>query len=199
MISTFSQSDAILEQLQASQSLIEEELNPERSVNFNLNYLKKIYADNGTFIGIDASVFFTQFSNIILPDYDTNPNQIIYNNLDGRSVSQGISANLDMVFPNGLKFLLGATLQDVKNTDNGITQRQILTESYTGVWNVSYTFRSLNLTVDYTGNLYGPMRLPLLGPLDPREEFSPAWSIQNIQFTYEGLPGFQIYCGVKKT
>ncbi|WP_439649300.1 TonB-dependent receptor [Lentiprolixibacter aurantiacus] len=181
----------------AREVVITEELNPERSFNFNLNYLKKIYADNGSFIGIDASVFYTQFSNIILPDYDTNPNQIIYDNLDGRSISQGISANLDLVFPNGLKFLLGATLQDVKNTENGITQRQILTESYTGTWNVSYTIRSLNLSVDYTGNLYGPMRLPLLGALDPRSEFSPAWSIQNIQFTYNGLPGFEIYGGVK--
>ncbi|MCE2613820.1 TonB-dependent receptor [Flavobacteriaceae bacterium D16] len=181
----------------AREVVITEELEPERSFNFNLNYLKKIYADSGTFIGLDASVFYTQFSNIILPDYDTDPNQIIYNNLDGKSVSQGISANLDLVFPNGLKFLVGVTLQDVKSTENGLTQRQILTESYSGTWSVSYTFRSLDLSVDYTGNLYGPMRLPLLGPLDPREEFSPAWSIQNIQFTYDGLPGFQIYGGIK--
>ncbi|WP_343487104.1 TonB-dependent receptor [Allomuricauda sp. d1] len=177
--------------------VIAEELNPERSVNVNLNYLKKIYADDGTFVGIDASAFYTQFSNQILPDYDTNANQIIYDNLDGKSVSQGISANLDLVFPNGLKFLVGATFQDVRQTENGISQRQILTESFTGTWNVSYTFRNLDLTVDYTGNLYGPMRLPLLGELDPRSEFSPTWSIQNIQFTYKGIENFEFYTGIK--
>lgn len=181
----------------AREVIIAEELRPERSVNFNLNYMKKIYADNGTFVGLDASVFYTYFSNVILPDYDTDPNQIIYDNLDGKSVSQGISANVDVVFPIGLKVLIGATLQDVSNTENGITQRQILTESYTGTWNVSYDFRSLHLSVDYTGNLYGPMRLPLLGDLDPRQEFSPTWSIQNVQFTYKGLKDFEIYGGIK--
>ncbi|WP_420603268.1 TonB-dependent receptor [Flagellimonas sp.] len=177
--------------------IIANALKPERSVNVNLNYLKKIYSDNGTFIGIDASAFYTHFSNIILPDYDTNPNQIIYDNLDGKSVSQGVSANLDFVLPNGLKFLVGATWQDVSKTENGVTEQQILTESFTGTWNVSYTFRSLDLSVDYTGNLYGPMRLPVLGDLDPRSPDSPTWSIQNIQFTYKGLKDFELYGGIK--
>ena len=181
----------------AREVVISETLRPERSINVNLNYLKKIYSDNGTFVGIDASAFYTYFSNIILPDYDTNPNQIIYNNLNGKSISRGLSANLDVALPNGLKVLLGATVQDVSNTENGITQRQILTESFTGTWNLSYTLLPLNLSIDYTGNLYGPMRLPLLGNLDPRQEFSPTWSIQNIQFTFKGLQGFQIYGGIK--
>lgn len=177
--------------------IIAEELRPERSVNVNINYLKKIYSDNGTFIGIDASAFYTRFSNVILPDYETNPNQIIYDNLDGKSVSQGISANLDVAFPSGFKIMAGATWQDVSSTEDGVTQQQILTESITATWGLTYTFRSLNLTADYTGNLYGPMRLPLLGGLDPRSEYSPTWSIQNIQFTYKGLNNFEVYGGVK--
>lgn len=181
----------------AREVVIAEELKPERSVNVNLNYLKKIYSDNGTFIGIDASAFYTRFSNVILPDYETNPNQIIYDNLDGKSVSQGFSANLDVAFPSSLKIMVGATWQDVSNTENGVTQQQILTESITATWNLSYTFRSLKLTADYTGNLYGPMRLPLLGELDPRSEYSPTWSIQNIQFTYKGLDNFEVYGGIK--
>lgn len=181
----------------AREVVIAEELKPERSVNVNLNYLKKIYSDNGTFIGIDASAFYTRFSNVILPDYETNPNQIIYDNLDGKSVSQGFSANLDVAFPSSLKIMVGATWQDVSNTENGVTQQQILTESITAIWNLSYTFRSLKLTADYTGNLYGPMRLPLLGELDPRQAYSPTWSIQNIQFTYKGLDNFEVYGGIK--
>ena len=177
--------------------VIAEELKPERSVNVNINYLKKIYSDNGTFIGLDASAFYTRFSNVILPDYETNPNQIIYDNLDGKSVSQGLSANLDVAFPSSFKIMVGATWQDVSSTENGVTQQQILTESITATWNLSYTFHSLKLTADYTGNLYGPMRLPLLGELDPRREYSPTWSIQNIQFTYKGLNNFEVYGGIK--
>lgn len=177
--------------------IITEELNPERSTNVNLNYLKKIYADNGTFVSIDASAFYTRFSNQILPDYDTNPNQIIYDNLNGKSVSKGLSANLETVFPGGLRFLVGATYQDVSQTENGVTTKQILTERFTGTWNVSYNIRAIDLSIDYTGNLYGPMRLPLISDLDPRSEFSPTWSIQNIQFTYKGIPDFEFYGGVK--
>jgi outer membrane receptor for ferrienterochelin and colicins len=65
------------------------------------------------------------------------------------------------------------------------------------VWSFSYKHYGTNLTFDYTGNLYGPMRLPLLGELDPRKEFSPVWSIQNIQVTYDGLDNLEIYGGVK--
>ncbi|MBU2997689.1 TonB-dependent receptor [Cellulophaga baltica] len=177
--------------------LIEEELDPEQSFNINLNYLKKIYSDNGTYVNLDFSAFYTYFSNAIIPDYDTDPNLIIYDNLDGHAVSQGISGNIDMVFNNGLKILLGATLQDVTNTEDGVKEKQILTENFSGTWNVSYDIKSINLSIDYTGNIYGPMRLPLLSDLDPRSEYSPTWSIQNIQFTYKGIDRFEFYGGVK--
>lgn len=177
--------------------IISENLEPEQSINFNLNYLKKIYSDSGNFIALDASAFYTYFSNAIIPDYDTNPNQIIYKNLDGNSISKGLSLNLDFAFANGLKMIVGGTIMDVSNTRNGITRRQILTESYSATWSFSYLIRSLDLSIDYTGNLYGPMRLPLLGELDPRKEFSPLWSIQNIQLTYAGIGGFELYGGVK--
>lgn len=177
--------------------VVTEDLDPERSFNVNLNYLKKIYGSNGTFASIDASLFYTHFSNAILPDYDTDPNKIIYDNLNGKSVSKGISANIDVSFPSGFKFLVGATFQDVSQTENGITTRQILTETYTGTWNLGYTFKNLDLSVDYTGNLYGPMRLPTLGDLDPRRDYSPLWSIQNIQFTYNGLDKIEFYGGIK--
>ena len=177
--------------------IVTEALEPEQSYNVNLNYLKKVYADNGIFVSIDASLFYTNFSNAIIPDYDTNPNQIIYDNLDGKSISQGLSANIDVAFPSGFKFLLGATFQDVRQIENGISSRQILTESYTGTWSLGYNFQNLKLNIDYTGNLYGPMRLPTLGESDPRSDFSPVWSIQNIQFTFKGLDNFEFYGGIK--
>lgn len=61
--------------------IVEEELKPEKSYNVNLNYLKKIYTSGGTFIGIETSAWYTYFTNSIIPDYDTDPNQIIYKNL----------------------------------------------------------------------------------------------------------------------
>ena len=177
--------------------IVTEELKPERSINANLNYLKKIYTANGTFIGLEASAWYTRFSNSIIPDYDTNPNQIIYKNLDGFAVTQGFSTNIDMVFTNGLKVILGATYMDVSKTENKVKTQQILTEKFSATWAISYRINKLSLDVDYTGNVYGPMRLPLLGDLDPRKEYSPTWSIQNIQFTFDKIKNIEIYAGVK--
>lgn len=177
--------------------VIQGTLDPEQSYNINLNYLKKIVTGDGIFMNVESSAWYTYFTNAILPDYDTNPNQIIYDNLNGHAASMGVSANLDVNFYNRLKILVGATIQDVSQTEDEIRTRQILTERFTGTWSVSYRFFKPGITIDYTGNIYGPMRLPLLGPLDPRPEFSPTWSIQNIQLTYKDIRNFEMFAGVK--
>ena len=97
----------------------------------------------------------------------------------------------------GLKILAGATLMDVSVKENGESFRQPLTESFQSTWGISYELTSIGLAIDYTGNLYGPMRLPLLGKLDPRPEYSPWWSIQNIQLTKTFSNQWEIYGGVK--
>src|SRR5690606_38417570 len=74
---------------------------------------------------------------------------------------------------------------------------QMLTEKFSGTWIISYTFNSLNTTIDYSGNIYGSMRLPLVSSLDPRLPYSKTYSIQNIQLTYKGFRYFEIYGGVK--
>jgi outer membrane receptor for ferrienterochelin and colicins len=181
----------------AREVVFTEELSPERSWNTNLNLVKKIYSDQGNYLGLDGSVFYTHFTNRIVPDYETNPNQIIYANLDGSAVSKGISLNVDAVWQSGFKILAGATLMDVSLEDGGEKVRQLLTERFSGVWTIGYSFQNMGLTVDYTGNVYSPMRLPLLGELDDRPAFSPWWSIQNIQLTKSLGSKWEIYGGVK--
>ncbi len=176
---------------------IKNELNPEQSYNVNLNYIKKIFVKNRTLISFDAAVFYTFFNNRIVADYETDPNKIIYDNLKGYAESKGLTLNMDVAFSNGLKVIAGGTLMENTLTRNGITEQQILTENFTGTWAVSYKIKKVKLAFDYTGNIYSPMRLPLLGELDPRSPNSPWWSIQNIQLTYSGLKNFQIYGGVK--
>jgi len=177
--------------------VITNNLDPEKSVNANLNYIKKIYLSNGTFLGIETTAFYTRFSNKIVSDYATDPNKIIYNNIDGHALSQGISCNADINFTNGLKFILGATFMDVSNVENGIKTRPYLTENFTGTWTVSYKINPIKLAIDYTGNVYSPMKLPLLSDTDPRNPNSPWYSLQNIQFTYSGWKNFELYAGIK--
>ena len=176
---------------------IKNKLKPEQSYNANLNYTKKIYAINGTYISLDATAFYTYFYNRIVADYDTDPNKIIYDNLEGFAEGKGISLNVDVAFNNGLKIIAGGTLMENTLTENGKTEQQILTEKFTGVWAISYKIKKINVAIDYTGNVYSPMRLPLLGDTDPRRPTSPWWSIQNIQLIYSGFKNIEIYGGVK--
>ncbi len=174
-----------------------DQLRPETSWNANMNVVKKIYLKSGASIGLDATAFYTYFTNRIIPDYETDPNKIIYGNLEGYAVSKGISLNADIILMNGLKILAGGTLMDVNFTENGETQRQLLTERFQGVWSVGYSFSTLGLSLDYTGNVYSPMLLPLLGPLDNRPGESPWWSLQNIQFTKTLGQQCEVYGGIK--
>lgn len=172
------------------------DLDPETSWNANLNFVKKVFTRNELFVTLDASAFYTYFNNKIIADYETNPNQIIYDNLSGYAVSTGVSLNVDVVYRN-FKMILGGTAMDVYSVEEGVRERQLFTEQFTGVWNIGYTFQNARLTIDYTGNIYSPMRLPLLGDFDPRSEFSPWWSIQNIQITKSFGKGWEVFGGVK--
>lgn len=182
----------------AREIIINDELSPERSINANLNFIHRIYADNGRFIRIDASAWYTYFDNQIIPDYETNSNQIIYDNLSGFGVSQGFSINSNFEFTDGIFLMIGASYIDVFSKVNDIRKRPVLSEEWTGTWALDIPIKNTGVTFDYTGNLYGPMRLPVLNDMDPRTSKSPWWSLQNIQVTwYKPNSDYQIYFGVK--
>jgi outer membrane receptor for ferrienterochelin and colicins len=181
--------------------VIKNSLKPERSYNANVNYIKKVYTGSW-WLNLDFSAWYTYFTNRILPDYTTNTNQIIYDNLSGHAVSKGVSLNSEMGFTNSLRGNIGVTFMDVSTINNNtagkkITERQLLTERFTGTWTISYTFSKPGLTIDYTGNIYGPMKLPLLSDDDPRPLYSPVWSLQNIQLTKRFGKSVELYGGIK--
>lgn len=180
---------------------IEEKLKPEQSYNINLQWSSRLGGRAKNMV-LDASVWYTHFKNQIIPDYDTDPNKIIYSNLTGYAASKGVSVNLEASFLERLKGFIGITLQDVakyekENGGNYNKQRPVLTESWSGNWTLSYSFPLAGLTLDYTGNVYGPMRLPLVSPLDPRSPNSPVWSLQNLQLTKWFSSKVEVYGGVK--
>lgn len=187
----------------AREVVIREDLDPEQSYNANMNYIRKFYGKGGRYLGLDATAWYTYFTNQILPDYDTDANQIIYDNLGGYAVTRGVSLNIDFEVFGGLRAMAGATYMDVFAVETNAEGEQekwrpVLTERWTGTWSASYRIKRIHTTIDYTGNLYGPMRLPILNEMDPRDEYSPWWSIQNVQLTY-GREGhrWEFYGGVK--
>lgn len=180
----------------AREVIITEALNPERSWNANLNYVQKFFPKALGFIGLDASLFYTYFYNQILPDYNTNPEQIIYRNLQGHAVSAGGSLNLEFNFKNGIKCMTGATFMDVYKQENGHKQPQLFAPALSGTWTFSFPIKLLKTTLDYTGSWTGPMYLPVV-PNDYRPEQSPWFMVHNIQLTRNLRNGLEVYAGVK--
>lgn len=178
---------------------IKEALEPEKSINGNLNYVLKIPAQN-FFANFDITAFYSYFSNRIIADYTTDPNKIIYANLDGHAISRGLSANSEFSFLFPLKIMAGFTYADVfqkqkDSTGKTVKQVQMFAPKWSGNYVISYTFKNYFI-VDFTGSFNGPMRLPVQKN-DYRPEYSPWFTLANIQLTKKFLNGMEIYGGLK--
>jgi outer membrane receptor for ferrienterochelin and colicins len=172
-------------------------LKPEQSFNTNLNYSKIILLPKKNLIIIEGSLFYNYFQNRIVPNYDLDPNKIIFDNLKGYFYTAGSSWSIELLMPNGIKANIGFTAIDINSVESKQKTRPVLTERFSSTWTISYKYKPINTLFDYSGNLYSPMRLPILNEYDPRKSNSPWWSIQNIQMTYLGFKKVKIYGGIK--
>lgn len=184
----------------ARQVIIKNALKPEQSWNVNLNYATNLSHSNG-YIGIDASVFYTYFTNKIVGDFITDPEMIIYDNLDGHAISKGITLNTDIAFTSSLKVITGVTLMDVYQVEKNDAGRerkvpQLFAPRLSGTYSVSYSLDRFGLTFDLTGRLNGPMHLPVV-PNDFRPAKSPLYTIMNLQVTKTFTSGLEVYAGAK--
>lgn len=177
--------------------LIINKLKPERSYNTNLDYQRFFTFKNG-YGNIQLNGFYTYFSNKIIADYDQNPELVVYDNLKGYGISKGVAINAEFNFSSSLKIFAGATVMDVYRKENDLKINQIQTPHFTENYAISYTFSKAQLTFDLTGNLYSPMRLPVVRDYgDTRPEYSPWFGIHNIQATKRLYNGLQLYGGIK--
>ncbi|WP_207495564.1 TonB-dependent receptor [Aridibaculum aurantiacum] len=179
--------------------VITSELKPEQSWNTNINYTSHINLNNG-FIAVDASAFYTYFTNKIVGDFFTDRNKIIYDNLYGYAISKGLTLNIDAGFKQGLKVNAGVTYMDVYQVEegqNGLPEKvpQLFAPKFSGTYAVSYTFPKAGIAIDWTGRVNGPMYLPVF-PNDFRPAQSPLYCIMNLQLT-KNFKQFEWYGGVK--
>lgn len=174
--------------------VVAEDLRPERSWNGTLNVVRK-WPSERRFLSIDASFFHTRFSNRILPDYTTDADLIVYRNLRGHGVAQGVSANVEARFGKAWRLLTGGTLMDVHTVQDGVRQEQLFAPQWSGTFTVSWQ-NATRTGIDLTGQWYGPMLLPVQ-PDDFRPERSPWYALLNVQVKHPFGERFEFYGGVK--
>lgn len=176
--------------------IITEALNPEKSWSGNLNYNWIIPKDTW-YLNLDATAFYTLFTNRIIPDYDTNPQQIIYANLKGRSITKGFT--LQGEFSNATPLLLtaGLTYMEVYQVnEEDLRTVQIKAPRWSGVFAANYTHPRSRLSIDITGQWFSPQRLPVV-PEDFRPEYSPWYTLINLKISRTFKYNLELYAGVK--
>ncbi|MGX9984985.1 TonB-dependent receptor plug domain-containing protein [Soonwooa purpurea] len=173
--------------------IISETLKPEESYNSFVNYITQVKLGTAH-LNIDLSGFYSYFTNKIIGDFDTDPNKIIFKNLDAFAVSKGISLNLDMLWTSPFKINFGISYMDVYQKETNEKIQQLHAPKWSGVYNLSYYFPK-NWILDFTGQFYGPMRLPILED-DFRPEYSDFFTLANVQVRKQ-FKHFEIYAGIK--
>lgn len=184
----------------ARRVVVENGLKPEKSVNLNVQYAKWMNSKYGYFEW-DASLFYSFFQNKIVPNYDANPDEIIYANTEEKCVSRGLTLNVVANFLFPVKLNAGITCMQVFNSlpdslGNLNRQDQIHAPRFSGTFQLSYFPKRSGLVFDLTGQLYGPMRLPVQ-PNDYRPEYSPTYCLMNIQISKKFKKGLECYGGIK--
>jgi len=184
----------------AREVVILDELKPEKSWNANVNYTHAIALSSG-FWNIDASLFYTHFSNKIIGDFLTDQNKIIYNNLSGYAVSQGLTLNTDVQLLSGFSLMAGLTIMDVFSMEDEVKVPQLFAPRYSGTVAASYASRNSKWLFDITGRFNGPMHLPVQAN-DFRPAMSPVVPLMNVQVTRmindkNGKNRWEVYGGIK--
>lgn len=176
--------------------VITESIRPELSTNYHLNYTNYKKTGRGL-LSFDAGLFYTRFSNRILPDFDTSPDLIIYSNLDGIAVSRGLSFQLDYNIGDLFRWNTGFTWMDVFQRENEKEKTDIIyTPPFSATYGIGCTLYKKRVELDITGTTTSPMRMPIL-PGDFRPEYSPWYTLLHLQFSLQVNQNFGLKAGVR--
>lgn len=178
----------------AREVIISSGLQPERSygqyLEWDFNVLKQNY-----YFKFNSGIFSNVFTNRILPDYDTDPQKIIFNNLDGRLTHRGLNVDIQWGLHSQWDLSVGGAFQDMRLLEEGKNELPPFVERMNFQGLAGYSFG--NNRIDLSSVTYSPMRLPLAGDSDPRPEFSPWFSHIHLQYTYRSARNYTLSIGVK--
>lgn len=173
-------------------------LDAEVAWNYGLNLTQEFTLDyrEGR-IGVDF--FHTAFQNQVVVNLDRSPQQVVFENLNGRSFSNSVQVQLDYELIKRMDVRLAYRLFDTRTTYDGALLQKPLIARDRAFINLSYKTRSY-WHFDYTLNWQGPKRIPNTTS-NPAEyqlnEESPAFFLMNAQIAKKWQNGLEIYVGAE--
>jgi outer membrane receptor for ferrienterochelin and colicins len=170
-------------------------LDPEVGWNFGLNLTQQFQIGSAEAV-FAFDVYHTTFENQIVVDLET-PGQIAFYNLDGRSYSNSLQAQLDITPFERFDIRLAYRFNDVKvDYDAGLLQKP-LSSKHRAFINFAYATEN-GWKFDLTTNWQGQKRIPdTSGNPEPyqMEGYSPDFYLLNAQITKVWNEVFDLYVG----
>ncbi|MEZ4804740.1 MAG: TonB-dependent receptor [Bacteroidia bacterium] len=162
-----------------------ESLNPEKAVNWGVNFLQKFKKKN-----IDGFITFdfyqTRFQNQFFPDYDTEPTKIYVGNFTGPSISNGFQTDVSAKFYKLFEAKLAYNYLDVYRIINGSKRVLPFNAKHKFLLSLSYAPKNKKWRFDINSHWFGKQRLPntLNNPEEYRQaEYSRSYTTFNLQAT----------------
>ncbi len=146
-----------------------------------------------------ADFYHTRFSQQIVVDFDRNPGEVLFYNLDGKSYSNSAQVQLDLEAVERFDIRMAYRFNDVKRNYGGEMLRAPLTARHRAFINMAYETTD-SWSFDATWNWQGSKRIPGTesNPEPYRvEEFSPSFSLVNIQVGKTVFERLELYAGIE--
>ena len=127
----------------------------------------------GKTLNLNAEYYYTDFLKQVVVDMDTDPHEIAFYNLNGRSYSHVFQVEANYPLFKGFTLTAAYRFTDAKTTYNGELKERPLTSRYKGLVTASYKTPLEIWQVDATLQLNGGGRMPSRYIL---EDGTPSWS-----------------------
>lgn len=136
------------------------ETKPEVSWNAGGSVVQnfQLFKQNASLI---LDYYYTFFENQLIVDRDLNVQQIVFDNLKGKSFSNSFQAELSFSPHRALDFRFAYKLLDVRAEYGGQLQQKVMIPKHRGFVNIAYKTRNKRWEYDLTLSVFGTSRLPV--------------------------------------
>lgn len=175
-----------------------ENLKPEKIINYGADVL--LYFGGNDYSGsFNVDFYRTDFSNKIIPDYDSNPTEVIFGNLNGKAFSNVLQADLNLTLLRNVDLKFAYKYIDLKYDKDGIRYEQPFSSKHRILATFSYIPTSKSWSVSAGLNWFGKQRLPSTAsnPVQYQRPLeSTPYTLINAQVN-KNFKFFEIYAGVE--
>ncbi len=138
----------------------DESLKMEDAWNYGFNFVQDILIKDKKIAVFTLDFYRTDFVNQIIVDLDKSADEVHFYNLEGKSFSNSLQADLVVSVVKGFTATLAGRYNDVKTTTDGQLQDRVYMNKWKGLLVLSYATKYDKWTFDLTTQLNGAGRLP---------------------------------------